>query len=66
MLGFLGVLYWVFASDFTMTDTQEKIAMILIGALTAGTGQIMHFLFGSSAGSKTKTDAMIVKKEARE
>ena len=37
-----------------MTDTQEKIAMIMIGILSAGMGQIMNFLFGSSAGSKSK------------
>ena len=61
MIGFLGVLWFVFASDFTMTDTQEKIAMILVGILSAGMGQIMNFLFGSSAGSKSKTDSMLNK-----
>ena len=50
----MGVLYAVFSKDFSMTDTQEKIAMIMIGILSAGMGQIMNFLFGSSAGSKSK------------
>ena len=54
MVGFLGVLYFVFGSEFVFTDTQENIAMILIGILSAGMGQIMNFLFGSSAGSKAK------------
>jgi len=54
MLGFLGVLYTVFVTDLQMSDTQEKIAMILIGILSSGMMQIMGFLFGSSAGSKAK------------
>lgn len=58
MVGFLGVLWFVFASDFAMSDTQEKIAMILVGILAGGLGQIMNFLFGSSAGSKEKTDKL--------
>lgn len=61
MFGFVGVLYIVFASELAMSDTQEKIAMILIGILSAGMGQIMNFLFGSSAGSKAKTDQLSVK-----
>ena len=58
MIAFMGVLYSVFSNEFTMTDTQEKIAMILIGLMGAGMGQIMNFLFGSSAGSKEKTEAL--------
>ncbi len=61
MVAFMGVLYAVFSNEFTMTDTQEKIAMILIGLMGAGMGQIMNFLFGSSAGSKDKTEALKVK-----
>lgn len=60
MIAFLGVLYFVFVSDFSMTDTQEKIAMIMVGILSGGLGQIMNFLFGSSAGSKAKSDALIL------
>jgi len=61
MLGFMGVLYIVFVESVVMTDTQEKIAMILVGALMSGVGQIMNFLFGSSAGSKEKTAHMEIK-----
>ncbi len=61
MLGFMGVLYIVFVESIVMTDTQEKIAMILVGALMSGVGQIMNFLFGSSAGSKEKTAQMEIK-----
>ena len=61
MLGFMGVLYIVFVESVVMTDTQEKIAMILVGALMSGVGQIMNFLFGSSAGSKEKTAQMEIK-----
>ena len=58
MFAFLGVLYVVFMEELMMTDTQEKIAMILIGGLMTGVGQIMNFLFGSSSGSKEKTAQM--------
>jgi len=61
MLGFMGVLYIVFVESIVMTDTQEKIAMILVGALMSGVGQIMNFLFGSSAGSKEKTAQIEIK-----
>jgi len=61
MLGFMGVLYIVFVESVVMTDTQEKIAMILVGALMSGVGQIMNFLFGSSAGSKEKTAQIEIK-----
>jgi hypothetical protein len=39
--------------------------MILVGILSAGMGQIMNFLFGSSAGSKLKSDAMIAQEAKR-
>jgi len=58
MIGFWGVLWFVFVEELAMSETQEKIAMILIGMLGAGMGQITNFLFGSSAGSKQKTDQM--------
>lgn len=58
MIGFWGVLYVIFFEELIMSDAQEKIAMILIGLLSAGMGQIMSFLFGSSAGSKAKTDKL--------
>ena len=61
MVGFLGVLYMVFAGNLMLDETQENIAMVLIGILSAGMGQVMNFLFGSSAGSKSKTDAMNAK-----
>ena len=61
MVGFWGVLWAVFIEELAMTDTEEKIAMILIGMMGAGMGQVMNFLFGSSAGSKQKTDTMGLK-----
>lgn len=57
MLGFLGVLYAVFKTNVPQ-DMREPL-MYLLGILSAGLGQIMNFWFGSSSGSKDKTQGMI-------
>ena len=57
----MGALYFVFVGEISMTETQENLAMILLGSLMAGVGQIMNFLFGSSSGSKEKSEAMVTR-----
>lgn len=58
IIGFVIVLYSVFSGKASLTDMQQQMANILIGILSAGIVQVMNFWFGSSAGSKEKTNLM--------
>lgn len=55
IMGFVVVLYSVFAGKVQLDAPQAQMANILIGILSAGIMQIMNFFFGSSSGSKQKT-----------
>jgi len=55
---FLGLLYAVFFGDIELTGARGDIAKILLGMLGAGLLQINNFFFGSSSGSKAKTDKL--------
>jgi len=62
-IGFLaiyfGLLYLLFTGDLPPMEEFTKGQLgILIGILTAAIPQILAFWFGSSAGSKQKTDHM--------
>ena len=57
-IGFLGVIYATFFSNVVMTVSQEKIAMYLLGILSAGLISANTFFLGSSSGSKEKTKMM--------
>lgn len=41
-----------------VSDGQERIVIFILGFVTAAAGQVLSFFFGSSQGSKDKTDAM--------
>jgi hypothetical protein len=57
--GFFGILTWLLTKGVPPTGSETLIYML--GALgTAWTG-IVQFYFGSSAGSKSKTDALTAK-----
>ena len=59
--GFFGILTWLLTKGVPPTGSETLIYML--GALgTAWTG-IVQFYFGSSAGSKAKTDALAKPKE---
>jgi len=59
--GFFGILTWLLTKGVPPTGSETLIYML--GALgTAWTG-IVQFYFGSSAGSKAKTDALTKTKE---
>ena len=55
-LVFAGTVFFTFTSDINMwTETQEKVAMVLLGILSAGLMTILNYFFSSSLGSKIKT-----------
>lgn len=59
VVGFVAVLYAVFGGgDVALSDDLLKVGMYLLGILSAGLNQIMNFFFGSSAGSKQKTELL--------
>jgi hypothetical protein len=54
--GFFGILVWMLVNGMPKTGTEALLMML--GALgTAWTG-VVNFYYGSSAGSKQKTDAL--------
>jgi hypothetical protein len=65
LFGFLGVLYAVFSGELQFDDSLRDMANILIGVLASGLLKILDFLYGSSAGSKAKTEAMIKERPAQ-
>ena len=56
--GFFGLMYGVFFGHVTVDESMEPTMNILLGVLGAGQAQIMNFMFGSSSGSKAKTEKM--------
>ena len=55
-IGFFGILFWMFV--YGVPKNGNEALLLMLGALqTAFTGVIAYY-FGSSAGSKAKTDAM--------
>ena len=55
-IGFFGILFWMFIHG--VPKNGNEALLLMLGALqTAFTGVIAYY-FGSSAGSKAKTDAM--------
>jgi hypothetical protein len=55
-IGFFGILFWMFL--YGVPKNGNEALLLMLGALqTAFTGVIAYY-FGSSAGSKAKTDAL--------
>lgn len=56
--GYFAVLYMFLAGDVTVADSMKAEFNLILGVLTAGQVQIMNFWFGSSSGSKEKTNKL--------
>ena len=56
--GYFVVLYMFLVGDVTVADSMKAEFNLILGVLTAGQVQIMNFWFGSSSGSKEKTNKM--------
>ena len=62
-VGFFGILFWMFV--YGVPKNGNEALLLMLGALqTAFTGVIAYY-FGSSAGSKAKTDALAAKGEGK-
>lgn len=57
VIGFFGTLYTIAFVELP-SGAQQPVS-ILLGALTAMLTQVGNYYFGSSAGSKAKTDALV-------
>lgn len=55
-LGFFGTLGFILSEG--VPEQGGEALLVLLGALGAAWGQVIAFYFGSSAGSKAKTDAL--------
>lgn len=58
VIGFVGVLWVLFGGETTIQAVMMQPAMYVLGILSAGIIQIMNYWFGSSAGSKEKTQEL--------
>lgn len=58
---FVGVLLYIIAK-VELAPTMRDIAMVIVGVVLAKFGAVYDFYFGSSDGSKQKTELMADKK----
>lgn len=54
--GFFGALVWILV--FGIPQTGTEVILMMLGSLSTSWTGVMQFYFGSSAGSKQKTDAL--------
>lgn len=55
-LGFFGILVWMLLNGMPKTGTEALL--MLLGSLGTSWNNVVQFYYGSSAGSKAKTDAL--------
>ena len=58
IIGFIVILYLIFSGEVNIEVGMKDTAIYVLGILSAGIAQIMNFWFGSSSGSKEKTNLM--------
>lgn len=56
-VGYFGVLFWMLRFGLPNTGSSEAL-LVMLGALGTAWGGVVAYYFGSSAGSKEKTEAM--------
>ena len=54
--GFFGALVWIMV--FGIPQTGTEVLLMMLGSLSTSWTGVVQFYYGSSAGSKAKTDAM--------
>lgn len=57
--GFFGALVWIVV--FGIPQTGTEVILMMLGSLSTSWTGVVQFYFGSSAGSKAKTDALSAK-----
>ena len=57
-VAFIMVCYYLFSAEVTYTEAQLALISYVMGILSAGLVQVNNFWFGSSSGSKEKTNLM--------
>ena len=57
-VAFIMVCYYLFSAEVSYTEAQLALISYVMGILSAGLVQVNNFWFGSSSGSKEKTDIM--------
>jgi hypothetical protein len=60
-VGYFWLLAELLSGHIQVAEDVRGLVNTLLGVMTAAQIQIMNFWFGSSAGSKAKTDAQMVK-----
>lgn len=58
MVGFFAAVGYVFSGKVGLTGEQGMLVGTLVGYVSAKADQVISYYFGSSAGSKQKTDAL--------
>lgn len=59
VVGFFGILGILILRPTTVDQSQRELLAILLGALTAGFGDVRAFWLGSSASSRRQNDALV-------
>ena len=57
--GFFGALVWILV--FGLPQTGLEVILMMLGSLSTSWTGVVQFYYGSSAGSKAKTDALSMK-----
>jgi hypothetical protein len=57
--GFFGALVWILV--FGLPQTGLEVILMMLGSLSTSWTGVVQFYYGSSAGSKAKTDALAAK-----
>jgi hypothetical protein len=57
--GFFGALVWILV--FGIPKTGTEVILMMLGSLSTSWTGVVQFYYGSSAGSKAKTDALATK-----